>query len=179
MTPELARSALVVAEWLFAGLMFAVFIDGVLSLARRRRRSPASVAGDEFHVGVSSRSQFTFERLRLLIDGLPTSSGRRVRIDRFEPTKGYDCVIVDADHPGQGVSSDVLCIAVFDRTAPAGELPCRPESTVPLSSKAKLFSALDIVSDRPSVPIKIVYAVLVLLALGLIGVVLYGLVSGL
>jgi len=121
------------------------------------------------------------ERLRLLLDGHTTGSGRRVQVEPFESARSYDSVFLDVNRPGAEAPASIDCIGVFDRHAPSTEeFPRRPARLIRVRDKRGLLDAVGVVSrDRPNVFLLFVYGTMILMAIGLLAVIAYGLIKGL
>jgi hypothetical protein len=163
---DLSRNGTWLASWVFATIVASLVSWNVyISTVARRRRNAALHDSTAFYdIAVCSSSAFTYEALRLTLDGLRSSTGYPARVVPFEQGSSYPVVIIDLVHPGQAVGNETgQRIGVYMG-------PHRPKATTPVdvafglpSAKAGLTRQLALMDDEVAVikPTPLVWLLLV------------------
>ncbi len=169
-----AETAISIARWALPVLLLVIFVDQIrLNIGRRRlRRDRLRTSESLFDVALCSRSNFTLERLRVILDGRLTETGKVIRTSPYSLGKTFDATIVDLDHPTEVPPSHNL-IGVYDRTPPSDTLGI--SEIVPLRP-SELSRIIRIRDEKvsQSLVVLFVYGLLTLMALGFVGVLVFG-----
>ncbi len=111
-------------------------------LARRRRNTLLLDSTTSYTIAVCSSQQFVFTALKLMLEGLPSSAtGAAARILEHEADGDYAAIIIDVEHPGKCVPTDVKnWVGVYFYSASAAvQLAC--DGDISLTRREGRFNA--------------------------------------